>query len=795
MLNSTICAALRSARSTIERPRIDYNCATILAVPPSPIVWTIARVANLAALLRDTARRVRWVRADLRRIPLAEMTAAGGGESFRWRTDGAGVSRVVLECPPDSRVAWEVTLPPNARVVCGRALSAAGSDAVDVEFEIQVRTTGHATSVRCVVGSDRARLPPRSRRLQVRPRESGPARIVLSTRLRAGTPSREVRALWLEPRIEAPRPIAGIAAGLRAAVSQNGISGVWRGMLPLEGDRLYRLWVREREPSRDALRAQAARAENAERVFSLITVVTHPSDWNPRPTITSLAAQSYPHWEWIVVAGPELSRDGLCADARVRLLSDASGRARAAACNHALGEARGEFLAVLGQSDTLSPSALYEMAAAIDQQPDLDVVYSDEDRVSVPGGRRHTPRFKPDWSPELLLSCNYVGRLAMIRAASARTAGGFREGLDGLEEWELLLRLSRAAARFRRLPRCLYHRVDLPDSPVQVRVGDILREHYEALGLQAESTSGDDAGRVTWRIQGLPKVSIIVPNRNAAAVLRQCAKGLLEETTYAHRELVIVDDGSTDPEVLDFYRSVEAQGRARIIPLNRPFNFSAACNAGAAAAGGELLLFLNNDIEVIHPDWLHELVRCVRMPGVGVVGAKLLYPDRTIQHAGVVFGLGLVGHIFSRAAEGTSGVFGSSDSYRNYLAVTGACQMIRKDVFAALGGYDERFRLSFSDVVLCLEAWKAGYRVVYTPYSRLVHHESYTRKREDSPEDMEHLAVYLRTTGFVEDPYFHPELDARSPIPAVRPPFDPAPAQVIADYIDRVLAAGQVAAR
>ncbi len=167
------------------------------------------------------------------------------------------------------------------------------------------------------------------------------------------------------------------------------------------------------------------------------------------------------------------------------------------------------------------------------------------------------------------------------------------------------------------------------------------------------------------------------------------------------------------------------------------------------AARGDLLLFLNNDTEVIQPDWLDELVRWAELPHIGIVGAKLLYPDRTIQHAGVVFGLGLVGHIFARAAEGASGVFGSSECYRNYLAVTGACQMMRRDVFQRLGGFDERFRLTFSDVVLCMEAWKAGYRVVYTPHARLVHHESYTRKRDDSAEDMELLARYLRDNRFV----------------------------------------------
>lgn len=290
-------------------------------------------------------------------------------------------------------------------------------------------------------------------------------------------------------------------------------------------------------------------------------------------------------------------------------------------------------------------------------------------------------------------------------------------------------------------------------------------------------------------------VSIIVPNRNAAVVFGQCVDGLLRRTRYGKRELVIVDNASTDREVIDLYRSLEREGLGVIVPFDRPFNFSAACNAGAAAARGDLLLFLNNDVEVLEPDWLEELVRWSQRPDVGIVGAKLLYPDRTIQHAGVVFGLGLVSHIFAHAPEGASGLFGSSDSYRNYLAVTGACQMMRRDVFERLGGFDEGFRLSFSDVVLCMEAWKAGYRVVYTPRARLIHHESHTRKREDWPEDLERLVRYLESGGFVEDPYFHPELNSRSYLPAVRPPFDPMPRQVVRDYVERVLAAAQMAGR
>ena len=443
----------------------------------------------------------------------------------------------------------------------------------------------------------------------------------------------------------------------------------------------------------------------------------------------------------------------------------------------------------MDSGDVLAPSALYEMASALDGSADCDVVYSDEDQGTTGPSQRHTPRFKPDWSPELLLACNYVGRLAMVRVATVIAAGGFSNGFGDQEEWELFLRLWRSDARFRRVPRCLYHRQENVVPSERVGMEAVLKDHCDKIGCPAEVTASEFGSRVVWGIRDQPTVSIIIPNRNAAAVLTTCVAGLLRDTSYSRVDIVIVDNESSDPDVLELYRSLERDGSARIVPFNRPFNFSAACNAGAAAARGELLLFLNNDIEVIQRDWLEELVGWAQRPEVGVVGAKLLYPDRTIQHAGVVFGLGLVGHIFARAREDAAGVFGSAAVYRNYLAVTGACQMMRRDVFRLLGGYDERYRLSFSDVVLCMEAWKAGLRVVYTPQARLVHHESYTRKREDAAEDMELLARYLEAGGFLEDPYFHPELDPKSPTPALRPPFDPAPRQVIRDYVERVLAA------
>ena len=761
-------------------------------------------------VIADAFRRLRRRHAELHHLEPVEVVSdwRSPAEAVHWLPPVRlrGRTCVALACHPASHISFEVTLPPRAQVTswCSLAREVWTRNSGGVEFEIVLRVQGLERSARRVIDPHWRLLHRRWNRLSVEAPAAGRARVTLRTRVPEGAPRSHAWALWGDPCVETPRPLTATVAALRAAYADWGLPGLWRrALLGMRGDH-YSLWIRHHEPSRRTLREQRESSRSCGRRFSLITFVTTPAD-GLRRTAESVLAQSYPIWEWILVAG-EGAVSGVRAtakslaqsDERVRVLAVASGTTRADAWNGALREASGEFAALLDQEDVLGPATLYEMARTIDGAPDSDLLYSDEDCLTTRGSRRHSPRFKPDWSPDLLLSRNYIGRLAMMRVETVLAVGGFRNVCDGAEEWDLFLRLSRSpTSRIRRVPLCLYHRADnaAADGAAQDRGPAIdieqavIREHCQELGLNNATVSRSDAGyRVTWPVSGRPQVSIVIPNHNSAAVLKQCVDGLLNRTSYPHRELVIVDNRSSEPEVLELYRSLERGGRALIVPFDRPFNFSAACNSGVAAARGDLLLFLNNDIEIVDPDWLEELVRWARRPEIGIVGAKLLYPDRTIQHGGVVFGLGLVGHIFSRAPEGASGIFGSSNWYRNYLSVTGACQMMRREVFDALGGHDERFRLCFSDVVLGLEAWKRGLRVVYTPFARLIHHESYTRQRLDWPEDLEFLVQYLQANGFVEDPFFHRELNATSPLPALRLPFDPTPPQVVRGYIERVSA-------
>jgi GT2 family glycosyltransferase len=740
--------------------------------------------------------RLRYRSADLRRLNSRESAADGGGgdQAVRWVTATAAGQRgrPSLQCPSRSRVSYDVILPPRSRIAawCTALPDDVGKDAVKINFEITVEVSGAAWRARRCVDTAAGT---HWRALHVDVPRSGPARIVLSTGTDAPTAT---AALWGEPRIEFRRSLAELLSLVREMLRRASVRALWYRALPPNPDRLYRLWVRDHEPSRGDLRRQRQWSVHHRTRFTVITFIDRACSESTLVCADALSPQSYPHWEWLaVVSGSVPARLTRFArsESRVRILPVPSDASRAEAWNTALRASTGEFAALVDAGDGLTPDALYSIARALEQHKAADVFYADEDRRDRHGNRRD-PRFKPDWSPDLLLAVNYIGRLAAFRVATVLGIGGFRSDHAPHEEWDVWLRLSLKGDAFHRLPQCLYHRAGAQVDVDFSAIGGLLAAHCQTLGLREPSVAPDPSGaRVTWRIDGDPLVTIVIPNRDAGFVLERCVRGIQGATDYRPIDLVIVDNRSTEQHALDLYERLTRERAARVVSFDRPFNFSAACNAGAAAARGELLLFLNNDVEVLHPDWLLELVRWARRPEVGVVGATLLYPDRRIQHAGVVLGIGLAGHIFAGGVERTAGIFGASDTYRNYLAVTGACQMMRRDVFQKAGRFDERFRLTFSDVVLCMEARKAGYRVVYTPYARLIHHESYTREGEDPSEDMQLLARYLRANAFEEDPFFHPELNPASTVPALRPPWARSPSDVVHESVNRIVSLPRVA--
>ncbi|RYJ02839.1 MAG: glycosyltransferase, partial [Acetobacteraceae bacterium] len=568
-------------------------------------------------------------------------------------------------------------------------------------------------------------------------------------------------------------------AGLRQALGQAmlGSGPVTAAPVISITDR-YQQWIAEHEAA-----VPLAPSEPG-RITVLIPVASAEAAGPPDPaqpaesalaaTLASLQAQPGLHWDCRIgfAPGTETALAGLEPLLTPQITRQALETAERGAMLAALAAgAGGALLLVLDPGDQLTPEALATLASV----PEADVIHGDEDRIA-PSGRRSAPGLKPEWSPELLEAFNYFGRPTALRRDAVEATGGFTPGLGAGAEWDLHLRLTAAAARVARIARILCHRPagtpgDRPaaDGPAAAELRAVLAAHWQRQGIAATvTTQPDGTQRATWPIAAPPLVSVVIPNKDQPVLLEQCLRGLLEETRYPAIEIIVVDSGSSDPATLALYARLEAAGAIRVVPFLRPFNYSAACNAGAAVARGALLLFLNNDIAVTRPDWLEELVRYALRPGVGVVGTMLVYPDGQLQHAGVVIGMHLCGLLFRLAPEADWGPIGSPMVPRTVSAIMGACQMVRREVFAQAGGFDETLVMANSDVALCLAARAGGWRTAYTPFARLIHHEGASRGHRNPVEDLTRTAYDIRRFGYHADPYFHPALDADSNIPRLR---------------------------
>jgi GT2 family glycosyltransferase/glycosyltransferase involved in cell wall biosynthesis len=520
-------------------------------------------------------------------------------------------------------------------------------------------------------------------------------------------------------------------------------------------------------------RAGGAGWTGAPAVTLLITVEAEASLPGLGATLDSLRAQSGVPWRALIGLPPHMAEAVgalLVADDRLHLhRSDAA--TPAGMLDEMLRLAESEMVGVLDCGDCLAPDALVEFTRAVERDPALDILYSDE----AAAGEGDGVFLKPGWSPEMLRAFNYFGRLALLRRTLALEAGGFAPDLGPAAEWHLFLRATRLTDRIGRITRILCHRgADAPPArppaatPAATFHREALRRFWADQGIDAAvATQPNGTQRASWPLENPPVVSIIIPTRDKSELLRQCLHGLLEGTRYPRKEIILVDTLSREPETLALYQEFEGHPDVSLVRFEAEFNYSAACNLGARAASGEMLLFLNNDVEVTDPDWLTELVHTALVPGVGVVGTMLHYPDGRLQHAGVVVGMHVCGLVFHGASPGGWGVFGAPDLPRNWLGIMGACQLVRREVFERVGGFDETYRLANSDIALCLRAWKAGYRTVCTPYAALIHHEGATRGWSNPEEDLRRSILDIRRMGLEEDPFFHPALNALNPVPTL----------------------------
>jgi GT2 family glycosyltransferase len=472
----------------------------------------------------------------------------------------------------------------------------------------------------------------------------------------------------------------------------------------------------------------------------------------------------------------EILNDYAAGDPRIKVELLGRNEGIAGNSNAAIALATGDYVALLDHDDTLAPFALYEVVRAVNQHPDADFLYSDEDKLSQDGTVRYEPHFKPDWAPDQLRSHNYICHLSVFRRDLMRELGGFRTGFDGSQDYDLILRATEKARQVVHIPKVLYHwRTHSSSTAFDPKAKlyayeaaqKAITEHLNRRGTPGEVEFGLTYGiySIRYELPARPKVSIVIPNRDQADLLRQCVASI-DGSSYTNFELVILENGSREAKTHAYYDELRRRANVRIVTWDRPFNYSAANNFAARHATGEVLVFLNNDIEVKAPDWLERLLGHALRPEVGAAGAKLYYPDGTIQHAGVVVGLGgVAGHMHHHFPGEHFGYVGRLIVCQNFSAVTAACLMVRREVFEAVGGFDEAFVLTFNDVDFCLRLRQQGWLVVWTPEAQLYHWESKTRGPDTHGEALERFkreeALFKERWGdFLAggDPYYSPHL-------------------------------------
>ncbi len=545
----------------------------------------------------------------------------------------------------------------------------------------------------------------------------------------------------------------------------------------------YGPWYEEHKASEADLAKQRKVQWEQPSVISIAVPAYHTPKEFLVQLLDSLIAQTYPHWELCIAnASPEdtemksVLESYQKKDSRIRVKDLEENAGIAENTNAALFMASGDYVSLLDHDDLLAPDCLYEVACRIRDEK-ADMIYTDEDKVTADLSEHYQPHLKPDFSPDLLRSNNYICHFLTVKKELLEKAGGFRKEFDGAQDHDFIFRCSEKAEHIAHVPRILYHwrthKASTADNPASKLYAydagkRAVEGNLERMGLKGSVSHTRDYGfyDVQYEVQGEPLVSILIPNKDQRQTLENCIRSIREKTTYKNYEILIIENNSVEETTFAYYKCLAADPRIRLLRWKKGFNYSAINNFGARKAKGEYLLFLNNDIEVLTPDWIQQLLANCQRPDVGICGCKLYYPDHTIQHAGVIVGLGgIAGHAFLNMSGNRTGYLHKASIQLNTSAVTAACMMMKKEIFDSLGGFEEELSVAFNDVDLCLRTVTKGYRIVYNPHAEMIHYESKSRGAEDSPEKVRRFQSeieFMRTRwiDFLKkgDPMYNPNL-------------------------------------
>lgn len=556
-------------------------------------------------------------------------------------------------------------------------------------------------------------------------------------------------------------------------------------------EEVYNVWRKKYIPNARKLKKQRAEKLDYEPCISIIVPTYKTPEKFLKEMIDSVRNQSYENWELCIGDG-SVTEDTVKnvvesyqkKDKRIKMLCLSENLGIAGNTNAALSSATGDYIALLDHDDILAPDALYEVVKWMNEhyKDETDVIYTDEDKVSFDLKDYFEPHFKSDYNLDLIRSNNYICHLFVAGKSIVDQVGGFRKEYDGSQDYDFILRCIEQSKHVEHVPKVLYHWRCHPGSTAANQESKMycyeagkraIEDHLKRMGeddCQVVMTEHLGFYHVIYPIREQKKVSIIIPNKDQKEILERCIESVIQKTDYKNYEIIIVENNSTTNEIFEYYKTIEQRENIRVVIWKDKFNYSAINNFGVRYANGEYLLFLNNDIEVIRENWLSEMLANVQRKEVGIVGAKLLYPDNMVQHAGVIIGMGgIAGHPLSRHPADDCGYFARGIIQQNLNAVTAACMLTKKEVYEKVKGFEEKLAVAFNDIDLCLKVRKAGYLIVYDPEALLYHHESISRGKEDTLEkrnrfegEVDYMAKKWKDVLEKGDEYYNPNLSLLS---------------------------------
>lgn len=528
-----------------------------------------------------------------------------------------------------------------------------------------------------------------------------------------------------------------------------------------EPENLYQIWIEKNEPTKEELQEQKnTKFKINPKISIIIPMYNTPVNFFEE-LVDNLIGQTYSNWELCLADGsPEENKELekiYKKDERIKYKFIGENKGIAGNTNEALSLVTGDFVALLDHDDLLPLFSLYEIVKCINENPDAEFIYTDEDKFEKLGGKRYDPYFKSDFAPDTLRANNFICHFSVFKKELMDKLGGFRSEYDGAQDYDILLRMSEETNKIVHIPKILYHwRVHALSTakaggtakPYAYEAGiKAIQDHINRLGLKGTVEQGNTLGtyKINYEVIGNPKVSIIIPNKDYINTLKVCLNSLKKLTTYENYEIIVVENNSEESETFEYYKKIDGKDKIKVVYFpEKEFNYSKIINFGVKNSTGDYIIQLNNDTELMTPNWIQEMLGFAQREDVGAVGVELFYPDNTIQHAGIIIGIGgVAGHVFKNLPKGIHGYFSKDAMIQNLSAVTAACIMTPKSIYDDVDYMDEKFKVAFNDVDFCLKIREKGKLIVYNPFVQFKHYESKSRGFEDTPEKKERFQAEI----------------------------------------------------